>query len=100
MKKRSIAISLALILGGIGAHHFYLGNKGRGFFYFILSWTLMPLIASIVDALILITLTEDQFHSFYNLAALPLEHLDQSATDIGNKHTTIDSEADNFDQAA
>lgn len=83
MKNKSVAIGLALILGGIGAHHFYLGNKGRGVVYFLLSWTLMPVIAAVVDALILMTFTTEQFHEFYNLATLPVELSDSQACDIG-----------------
>jgi TM2 domain-containing membrane protein YozV len=84
MKKKSVAIFLALFVGGIGVHHFYLGNKGRGIIYMLLSWTLMPLIASFVDALVLMTLTPDQFHSFYNLSALPVHNMVPTAKDTGN----------------
>lgn len=83
MKSKSVAIAMALVLGGIGVHHFYLGNKGRGIVYFLLSWTLMPIIASIVDALILMTLTTEQFHEFYNLATFPVELSETQACDIG-----------------
>ncbi len=68
MKKRSTAIFLAFFTGWMGLHHFYLGNRWRGIIYFTLGWTLMPLIASIIDGLILLTLTPEQFHDFYNLA--------------------------------
>ena len=98
MKKRSTAIMLAIFLGSIGLHHIYLNNKVRAFLYFTLSWTLMPLIASIIDALILMTLTDEQFHAFYNLATLPSEHIDAPIHDIGVQHK---SEEDTiFDQAA
>lgn len=84
MKKKSVAIFLAFILGSFGVHHFYLGNKGRGVIYLLLSWSLMPLIASLVDALVLMTLTQDQFHSFYNLSALPLHNIGPMAKDTGH----------------
>ncbi len=57
----------------------------------------MPLIAAVVDALILATLTTEQFHSFYNLAIIPAEELPENVRNIRSKQTHIDQE---FDQAA
>jgi TM2 domain-containing membrane protein YozV len=99
MRKRSTAIFLALLFGSIGIHHIYLHNKIRAILYFTLSWTLMPLIASIIDALILMTLTDEQFHAFYNLSTLPSEQIDAPIHDIGLSRKKRE-ENNIFDQAA
>jgi TM2 domain-containing membrane protein YozV len=33
MKSKTTAYALLILLGGIGAHQFYLGKKGKGIFY-------------------------------------------------------------------
>jgi TM2 domain-containing membrane protein YozV len=38
-----------LLLGGFGAHRFYLGQKGWGIAYLLFCWTLIPLVASWVE---------------------------------------------------
>jgi len=48
-KSRGVAILLALFLGGLGAHKFYLGKVGQGFLYLVFVWTLIPVILAIVD---------------------------------------------------
>lgn len=53
VNRRRIAIVLALFLGWLGAHRFYLGQIGWGVAYLILAYWLPPLavIAGIVDAI-------------------------------------------------
>lgn len=38
-KNPSTAVMLAILLGGFGAHHFYLGNIAAGVIYLLFSWT-------------------------------------------------------------
>src|SRR3569833_336542 len=38
VKSKGTAIVLALLLGGLGAHKFYLGCFGWGFFFFFFCW--------------------------------------------------------------
>lgn len=59
---RRIAIVLAIFLGWLGAHRFYLGQIGWGLFYLILFYTVPPIavIAGLVDAIrYLFTSNED-----------------------------------------
>nr|WP_209304474.1 TM2 domain-containing protein [Streptococcus sp. 19428wA2_WM07] len=37
-----IYVTLAILLGSIGAHHFYTGDTRRGMWYLLLSWTMVP----------------------------------------------------------
>jgi TM2 domain-containing membrane protein YozV len=66
MKNKGTAAILALFLGGLGIHQFYLGNSGRGILYLLFCWTFIPVIISIIDFLILIFTSEGHFHSKYN----------------------------------
>lgn len=54
VKKDSTAgVLLSLLLGGLGVHHFYMGNPGLGVVYLLFSWTGIPMILGIVEAFIM-----------------------------------------------
>lgn len=63
-KSKGIALLLAIFLGGLGIHKFYLGQTGAGILYLMFFWTLVPLILSIFDIISLITKSKDEFGSF------------------------------------
>jgi TM2 domain-containing membrane protein YozV len=50
-KNRKIAALLALFLGGIGAHKFYLNSPGWGIVYLLLSWTPLPYVLGVIEGL-------------------------------------------------
>ena len=52
LRKRdtAIGVSLALLLGGIGIHRFWLGQTKAGVTYLIFCWTIIPIFFAIVDA--------------------------------------------------
>jgi TM2 domain-containing membrane protein YozV len=52
---------LALLVGGLGAHHFYLKHIGRGILYLLFCWTFIPAIISLVEGIIYLTMTDDEF---------------------------------------
>ena len=60
-KSKGLAIVLALFLGGLGIHKFYLGKIGLGFLYLIFFWTFIPAILGVVDAIVLATRSEREF---------------------------------------
>ncbi|MXR40280.1 NINE protein [Halobaculum sp. WSA2] len=64
-KDRTSAALLAIFLGWLGAHHFYLGNTGRGIVYLLLSWTLIPYFAALIEALIYLTKSDEEFQRKY-----------------------------------
>ena len=41
-KETAAGILLCLFLGGLGAHRFYMGEKGLGVLYLVFCWTLIP----------------------------------------------------------
>jgi TM2 domain-containing membrane protein YozV len=48
-KSLSISYCLAFVLGGLGAHLFYIGKYKRGIFYLIFCWTYIPLVLGWID---------------------------------------------------
>ena len=61
-KSRSVSVGLALVLGGIGAHKFYLDKPGMGVLYMLFFWTGIPSIIGIFEAVKYIRMDEDEFH--------------------------------------
>jgi len=61
-KSKMLAGILALLLGGLGVHKFYLGSWGWGLLYFLFVLTYIPLIVSFVEAIRYFTLTENEFN--------------------------------------
>lgn len=61
-KDRSISVGLALVLGGIGAHKFYLDKPGKGLLYMLFSWTGVPSLVGIFEAVKYIRMDEEEFH--------------------------------------
>ena len=54
MVSKGVYIGLCLILGGIGAHHFYAGKWFRGLLFLGFSWTGVPVVIALIDLLIAI----------------------------------------------
>lgn len=66
MKDKSTAAILALFLGTIGVHKFYLGRIGAGIAYFIFSFTFIPAILGVIDFFVLALMENDEFNRRYN----------------------------------
>lgn len=52
-KNPTAGVLLALFLGGLGAHRFYMGQTGLGILYLCFCWTLVPGIAAFVEAFLM-----------------------------------------------
>ncbi|MCY3809500.1 MAG: TM2 domain-containing protein [Gemmatimonadetes bacterium] len=48
-KDPALGLILCLLLGGIGAHRFYLGEVGLGVVYLCFCWTFIPAIIALVE---------------------------------------------------
>jgi ribosomal protein L40E len=62
---KTTAALLALFLGGIGAHKFYLGRTGMGLLYLAFCWTGVPLIISLVEGIQFLSMSESEFSLKY-----------------------------------
>lgn len=57
---------LAIFLGGVGVHKFYLGQTGQGILYLLFCWTGIPAILGLVEGIIYLTLTNQDFWQKYH----------------------------------
>jgi TM2 domain-containing membrane protein YozV len=65
-KSKTVAALLALLVGGLGAHHFYLNNPVLGIFYLVFCFTLIPAIIAFIEAIIFLTMSDEAFDAKYN----------------------------------
>jgi TM2 domain-containing membrane protein YozV len=66
-KSKVVAGVLALFLGGIGVHRFYLG-QWWGIFYLLFCWTLIPSIVAFVEAIVFFVTDDADWNAKYNHA--------------------------------
>ena len=64
-KSRITAALLAIFLGGMGAHKFYLGKTGIGIVYLIFCWTFIPSIIGFIEGIVYLTKTDEEFEEKY-----------------------------------
>jgi TM2 domain-containing membrane protein YozV len=62
-KDKTIAAVLALFLGGLGIHKFYLGKVGQGILYLLFCWTLIPAFVSFIEAIVYLSQSEQSFQA-------------------------------------
>jgi hypothetical protein len=62
---RTTAALLALFLGGLGVHRFYLGRAGSGILYLLFCWTFVPAFIALVEAIMLFSMTDADFVNRY-----------------------------------
>lgn len=60
-KSRVTAGLLALLLGGIGAHKFYLNRTTEGLIYLLFFWTGIPGIIALIDGIVLLSMSDTDF---------------------------------------
>jgi TM2 domain-containing membrane protein YozV len=77
-KSRLIAIILAILLGGIGIHRFYLGQNGAGILMLLFFWTFIPTIIALIDVIRYALMSEADFQARYSGVMV---HSSASATD-------------------
>jgi len=66
MKDKTLAGLLALVLGTLGVHRFYLGQTKLGILYIILLFTGVSAILGLIDAVLLLTMDQEDFDYKYN----------------------------------
>jgi TM2 domain-containing membrane protein YozV len=64
-KSKIAAGLLALFLGGIGIHKFYLGHPGQGILYILFCWTFIPAIIAFIEGIIYLTMSDESFAQKY-----------------------------------
>lgn len=66
-KSKVTAGILAILLGGLGIHKFYLGKPGKGILYLIFCWTYIPAILGLIEGIIYLTSSDEVFYQKYVL---------------------------------
>ena len=64
-KNKVVAGLLALFLGGIGVHKFYLGKGLQGILYLVFFWTFIPAVIGFVEGLNYLLMSEKTFFERY-----------------------------------
>jgi TM2 domain-containing membrane protein YozV len=64
-KDRTTAGILAILLGGIGVHKFYLNETGMGVLYLCFCWTFIPAIAGLIEGILYLTKSDAEFQRRY-----------------------------------
>lgn len=64
-KNKIVAGLLALFLGWIGVHKFYLGKGVQGFLYLVFFWTFIPAILGFIEGLNYLIMSEETFAKRY-----------------------------------
>ncbi|HMQ48646.1 MAG TPA: NINE protein [Saprospiraceae bacterium] len=75
MKDKNIAGILALFMGGLGIHRFYLGQTGLGIFYLIFCWFPVMWVVGLIDAIAFFSMDQTAFDKKYNRPFLSREEL-------------------------
>lgn len=68
-KDKTTAGIIALLLGGLGIHKFYLGNSGMGILYLLFCWTFIPALIAFIEAIIIFTQSQQAFDAKWNKPA-------------------------------
>lgn len=61
IKSKIVAAVLAILLGGLGVHKFYLGQTGKGILYLLLCWTYIPAFVGFVEGIMYLTSNDHNF---------------------------------------
>ena len=61
VKSKTAAGLLAIFLGGLGVHKFYLGKTGMGILYLVFCWTYIPEIVGIIEGIIYLCSSDENF---------------------------------------
>ena len=64
-KSKTTAGLLAIFLGGLGIHKFYLGKNGKGILYLVFCWTYIPALIGLVEGIIYLTSSDENFYNKY-----------------------------------
>ncbi|MCC6712219.1 MAG: NINE protein [Candidatus Dadabacteria bacterium] len=65
-KSKGVAAFLAIFLGGLGLHKFYLNQAGTGILYLLFCWTFIPAILGFIEGLIYAFMSDEKFDKQFN----------------------------------
>jgi TM2 domain-containing membrane protein YozV len=66
MRNKNTAAILALLLGGLGGHKFYLGKPVQGLLYLVFCWTFIPAFLAFIEGIWYLVMSEADFNLRFN----------------------------------
>lgn len=67
IKSKMAAGILGILLGGIGAHKFYLGRAGAGILSILFCWTYIPAILGFIEGIMILCSNDENFQLKYQV---------------------------------
>lgn len=61
IKNKAVAGLLAIFLGGLGIHKFYLGKVGMGILYLLFCWTYVPFVIGFIEGIVYLCSNDENF---------------------------------------
>lgn len=62
-RNKTVAALLAIFLGGIGIHKFYMGETVWGVIYLLFCWLWIPAIVGFIEGICYLVMSEEKFQS-------------------------------------
>lgn len=66
IKSKIVAGVLAILLGGLGIHKFYMGKTGLGILYLLFCWTAIPAFVGFIEGIIYLCSNDHNFQVKYH----------------------------------
>ncbi len=85
-KSKSIACLFALFFGSFGVHKYYLNAPKIGLIYLLFCWTFIPMLASIIEAIIFLCTPKEKFDNKYNRNTLKNKNKKNKNTNVSDKY--------------
>ena len=61
-----LAALLAIFIGGLGIHKFYLGKPLQGVLYILFCWTFIPAIIALIEGIVYLCMSDQDFAAKYH----------------------------------
>jgi TM2 domain-containing membrane protein YozV len=91
MKTKVTAGVLALLLGGLGFHKFYLNRPLQGVIYLIFCWTFIPSAVAFIEGILYLVMSDESFNAKYNTGLVLLQAQAQPQNIVVNVANTASS---------
>ncbi len=66
-RNKLVAALLAIFLGGIGIHKFYLGKIVWGIVYLLFAWTFIPELVGFIEGIVYLCMSDERFQEKYHV---------------------------------